>query len=165
MESYIANIRKLVGDTFIMLNACSVVIVNEKRQILLQKRRDNLKWGLPGGLMELDESIEECAIREVKEETNLDVRLTKFLGVFINPCMTWRVTDKAKVIAFAFVGNIIGGDLKINDNESLDLKYFDYDLLPEIHSKDNIESIQAYYANKSCLIEGKNYNDTVKSKI
>ncbi|MBU0997309.1 MAG: NUDIX domain-containing protein [Firmicutes bacterium] len=157
MESYIKSIRSMVGDTFIMLNATSVVIVNEKNQVLLQKRSDNHLWGLPGGLLELDESIEEAAIREVKEETNLDVRLTKFIGVFINPCMTWRVTDKAKVFAFSFAAEVLSGELRVNDEESLEFRYFDYDDLPQIHAQDNIDSIQAYFQNKFHLVEGKSY--------
>jgi len=95
----------------------------------------------------------------VKEETNLDITLTKFIGVFVNPNMTWRVSDQAQVIAFAFVGKIIGGSLKINDDESLELKYFSFDSLPEIHSVDNDETIQAYYHHQSGLVEGKIYHE------
>ncbi len=157
MESYIKTIRQLVGDTFIILNATSVVIVNELNQVLLQKRSDNHLWGLPGGLLELEESIEEGAIREVKEETNLDVRLTRFLGIFVNPCMTWRVTDKAKVFAFSFAAEVIGGDLRVNDEESLEFRYFDSDKLPHIHTQDNIDAIHAFFQNKNHLVEGKTY--------
>ncbi len=157
MESYIKTLRDQVGDMFIKLNATSVVITNDQNEILLQKRSDNHKWGLPGGLMELDETIAECAVREVKEETNLDIELERFLGVFTNPCMTWRVTDKAKVFSFSFVGRVVGGELRINDQESLELAYFAYDNLPEIHSPDNLESIRAYYQNKQHLVEGIDY--------
>jgi ADP-ribose pyrophosphatase YjhB (NUDIX family) len=147
----------MVGDKMVMLNATAVVIVNQDNQVLLQKRSDNLLWGLPGGLLEIDESITEGAIREVKEETNLDIEIERFIGVFINPMMVWRLEDKAKVFAYGFLGRVIGGDLKINDDESLELKYFDYNNLPEIHSLDNKEIIKAYYENRFNLIEGKDY--------
>lgn len=156
--SYIAYIRKMVGDSKIMLISCCVVLTNENNEVLLQKRSDNLLWGLPGGLMELDETIEECAIREVKEETNLDVEITKFIGVFNNPNMTWRKTDKARVICFSFQGKVIGGSLSIHDDESLAFDYFSLDNLPNIHSNDNLETIYAYYDQKVNLIEGKLYN-------
>ena len=163
--NYIRFIRELVGDAFIMLLSTSVIIVNEFNEVLLQKRSDNLLWGLPGGLLEIEESIEEGAIREVKEETNLDVELTKFLGVFCNPMMTWRETDKAKVYCFSFVGKVKSGELKINDSESLEFRYFSYDNLPVIHSKDNLDSINAYYQNKETLVEGKAYNDKHETEI
>jgi len=70
-KSYIQYIREMVGDKMIMLNATAVVIVNQENQVLLQKRSDNLMWGLPGGLLEMDESITEGAVREVKEDKNL----------------------------------------------------------------------------------------------
>ncbi|MFW5794693.1 MAG: NUDIX domain-containing protein [Bacillota bacterium] len=155
--NYIEKIRAKVGNDNIILNACAVVIANEKRQILLQKRSDNLLWGLPGGLIELDESISTAAIREVKEETNLDIKLVKFIGVFNNPFMRWRKKDRARIISFAFVGKIIKSDLKINDKESKELKFFDYINLPQIHSIDTIEIIEAFYRNKFNLVEGENY--------
>ncbi len=158
-KNYILYLREMVGNKKVMLNACSVVLVNDKNEVLLQKRSDNLLWGLPGGLMELEESIEECAIREIKEETNLDIVLTKFLGVFNNPLMRWREADEARVISFSFVGKVVGGALQINDSESLEFGYFSYDKLPKIHSVDNYQTICSYYENKSCLVEGKSYND------
>ncbi|MDD3126185.1 MAG: NUDIX domain-containing protein [Candidatus Izemoplasmatales bacterium] len=158
-RDYITFIRSKVGNAKIILNAACAVIVNDKKEILLQKRCDNHKWGLPGGLMELDESIVKTMIREVKEETNLDVEPCDFIGVFINPNMRWRVADEAQVICFSFVAKIISGDLRVNDLESLELRYFGKDELPEIHSIDNVQMIQAYYSGKRNLIEGREYHD------
>ncbi|MFO7969820.1 MAG: NUDIX domain-containing protein [Candidatus Izemoplasmatales bacterium] len=157
--SYIKDLRAKVGNDNIIVNACAVVIVNNNNQILLQKRSDNLLWGLPGGLLEIEETITQAAIREVKEETNLDVELIRFLGVFNNPFMRWRKKDRARVISFAFVGELKSSDLKINDSESKELKYFDYENLPQIHSIDTIEIIEAYYNDKLNLVEGKNYDE------
>jgi len=158
LMSYITFLRDLVGDRKIILNATSVVIVNEKNEVLLQHRSDNHLWGLPGGLLELDESIAECAIREVKEETNLDVELSRFLGVFNNPLMRWRETDEARVIAFAFSAKVVGGSLRVNDSESLELAYFPFDQLPQIHSVDNLAAIKAYYKEPQVTVEGVKYH-------
>ncbi|HOP57129.1 MAG TPA: NUDIX domain-containing protein [Bacillota bacterium] len=159
MDNYIKYLRNMVGDNKVILCACSVVIVNEKNEVLLEKRSDNHLWGLPGGLMELEESIEECAIREVYEETFLKIRLTRFLGIFNNPMMRWREHDEARVIAFAFAAKIVGGSLRVNDHESLEMQYFSKDKLPRIHSVDNYETINAYYAGKEALVEGKEYHE------
>ncbi len=156
-QSYIVWIRGLVGDAKIILNAACVVIPNAKGEILLQQRSDSQLWGLPGGLMELGESISATAIREVKEETNLDVALTGFIGVFINPAMTWRKTDKAEVICHSFVGAIQSGDLTVNDAESLGFGWFGPDNLPPIHSSDNLATIRAFFAGKRNLVEGRSY--------
>lgn len=156
--SYIQYLREMVKDNKVILCATAVVVVNEDHQVLLQKRSDNKKWGLPGGLLELDESIMACSIREVKEETNLDIEITRFLGVFNNPQMRWKEKDEARVIAFAFVGNVIGGELKINDEESLEFQYFAYKDVPEVHSPDNEEAIRAYFEGKKNLIEGVDFD-------
>jgi ADP-ribose pyrophosphatase YjhB (NUDIX family) len=157
-KSYIAKIRAPVVDEYLMLNACAVVVVNEKNEVLLQKRSDNGLWGLPGGLMELNETIQEAAIREVKEETNLDIVLKRFIGIFVNPFMRWREKDLAKIYSFAFLAEIVGGELMVNDTESTELKYFSFENLPEIHSMDNLEIINAYYHNKFEIIEGEKYD-------
>lgn len=71
MPGYIMDLRKLVGNRTLMQCTASIIIVNEKNQILLGKRTDNHKWGYAGGSIELDEKVEDCARRELFEETGL----------------------------------------------------------------------------------------------
>jgi ADP-ribose pyrophosphatase YjhB (NUDIX family) len=157
-KNYIAWIRSHVGDEKIILNAACVVIPDAKGRILLQKRSDNGKWGMPGGLLELDEPIATGAIREVREETNLEVRLTGFVGVFVNPSMTWRERDRAEVVCFSFTGESVAGELRVNDGESLAFDWFGPDEIPEIHSSDNLATIKAYFAGERNLVEGRRYS-------
>ena len=155
--SYIAELRQMVGDSMLILVAANVIIVNDLNEVLLQQRSDSFLWGLPGGLMEIEDSIEECAIREAKEELGIDIELTGFVGVFTNPMMRWRVNDKAKVICFSFTAKIVSGDLKISDDESVGFGYFSKDNLPQIHAVDNSEAIQAYFTGKRNVIEGRSF--------
>ena len=62
-----------------MRPAAAVAIIDDDK-ILMLKRMDNGKWTMPGGTMELDESLIDCAIREVKEETGLDVQVKEVIG-------------------------------------------------------------------------------------
>ena len=63
-----------LNHKFVLLQDGAVAIIeNEKGEILLQRRSDNDLWGIPGGCQELGESFEETIIREIKEETNLDI--------------------------------------------------------------------------------------------
>jgi len=148
----------MVGDKKIILNSTAIVIPDKQNRILLQRRSDNGLWGLPGGLLEMDETIAEGALREVLEETNLKIKITNFIGIFVNRNMVWRNLDKATVYAFGFVGKVVGGNLKINDEESLELRYFNKDEIPLVHSIDNQKIIEAYYENRFNLIEGVNYD-------
>ena len=64
--------------------AAAVAVVHEG-QVLLVKRRDSGKWTLPGGTLEFDETMEQCAVRELREETGLDVRTAGVIGIYTDP--------------------------------------------------------------------------------
>ena len=72
-RGYIMEMRKHVGHAPIMSCSCGVIIENAAGEILLQKRRDNGCWALIGGAMEMSETFEEAAKREVKEESGLSL--------------------------------------------------------------------------------------------
>ena len=65
--------------------AASAIIINNKKQLLLLQRKDNQKWAIPGGTLEYTESIEECLLREVKEETGLSVEILKVFKIYSDP--------------------------------------------------------------------------------
>ena len=72
-RGYIMEMREYVGHAPIMSCSCGVIIENAAGEILLQKRRDNGCWALIGGAMEMGETFEEAAKREVKEESGLSL--------------------------------------------------------------------------------------------
>jgi 8-oxo-dGTP pyrophosphatase MutT (NUDIX family) len=78
--NYVRDLRKLVGHTPLILPGSVVLILNNQNELLFATSNGWL--GLPGGLMELGESLEDTARREVKEETGLDIGDLKLLGVF-----------------------------------------------------------------------------------
>lgn len=112
----------------------NAVLVNAANQVLLHRRSDNGYWALPGGAMEIGESIEQCAVRETFEETGLHVTVKRLVGVYSDPanfCIL-RYPDGYTVhyVILAFEVEQIGGELAISD-ESTDLRFFDVDALPE----------------------------------
>ena len=85
MTDYITTMRSLIGHTPILQVGASVILVNENKEILLQKRRDNGCWGYHGGSVELDEIVEDAAKRELFEETGLIADKLELFGVFSGP--------------------------------------------------------------------------------
>ena len=79
--SYISEMRKHIGHSP-MLSAGATVVVIKDNRILLNLRSDTNTWGIPGGALELGETLEETAARELKEETNLDSESFTLLSVF-----------------------------------------------------------------------------------
>lgn len=82
MNDYVAELRKLVGTRPLILPGTSVVVTDSAGRILLLKRADTGGWGLPGGIMEPGESFEQTGRREVREETGLEIRELRFLGLY-----------------------------------------------------------------------------------
>jgi 8-oxo-dGTP pyrophosphatase MutT (NUDIX family) len=76
-----------------LVPAASAVVVDDTGRILLHRRRDNDLWALPGGVMEVGESIAATAVREVREETGYDVRPLYVIGVYSDPKHVFAYDD------------------------------------------------------------------------
>ncbi|HHW38348.1 MAG TPA: NUDIX domain-containing protein [Bacillales bacterium] len=112
----------------------AVIILNEENQVLLQKRADVGLWGIPSGHIEIGETVSEAAIREVKEETNLEIRIKKLIGVYSDPNSQVFAYPNGKVVHFittCFLAEITGGELRCNSDESLEIKFFGQQNLPQ----------------------------------
>ncbi|MDG5788557.1 NUDIX domain-containing protein [Evansella sp. AB-P1] len=111
----------------------AVIILNKENQVLLQKRSDVGLWGIPSGHIEIGETVSEAAIREIKEETNLDIRLKKIIGVYSDPhsqVFEYPNGETVHFITTCFLAEVIGGELHCNSDESLEIKYFNACKLP-----------------------------------
>ena len=129
---YILDLRKTVGHRPLIMACAGVLLVNEHNQILLQKRADNGLWGYPGGSMELADTFESCARREVSEETGLVCgKLEHFMNVsgeavhYIYPN-----GDEIYAAEEVFICRDFSGTLKLQEEEVTELTYFDLGQLP-----------------------------------
>jgi len=108
-------------------------IILRPEGILLQLRSDNHLWGLPGGGVEPGESVSEAIVREVREETGLEVRPGRLIGVYSSPAhhqiVTYPDGNVIHYVSTTFECEIVGGTLACGD-ESLDLRWFDPQELP-----------------------------------
>ena len=103
--------------------AVNVAVIHEGK-ILLTKREDFEVWCLPSGGVEEGESLAEAALRETKEETGVDVELTRLVGVYS------RLGGMPDVHAVLYEARPIGGELRLQPGETIELKYFAFDELP-----------------------------------
>lgn len=136
MADYVSYIRSLVGHQPIILTYAGGVLMNDKGGVLLQKRTDFQKWGLPGGTIEYDETASQACVREFKEETGLDVRIESLLGIDSNEEQSYPNGDVAKSICICFQVALLNEEilLEIENEETLELSYFSLNQLPEIFS-------------------------------
>ncbi|GAA2350993.1 NUDIX domain-containing protein [Streptomyces cuspidosporus] len=104
--------------------AASAVVTDDTGRILLQRRRDNGLWALPGGGMDMSESLPGTAVREVKEETGLEVEITGLVGTYTDPRHVIAYTDGEVRRQFnvCFTARVVGGQLAISE-ESTELRF------------------------------------------
>ena len=140
---------------FVLLqDGAAAIIVNEKGQILLQSRADNDRWGLPGGCQELGERFEDTIIREVKEETNLDITEDnlELIAIVSGNSRRNEYPNGDVVInntALYCVKNY-SGTLKL-DEESKNMKFFDLDSLPMNQNDPDLIAIYRKTLNKKFI--------------
>ena len=96
-------------------------------------------WGFPGGAIEIGETPEQAAIRELKEETGLDVEVQSLLGVYTDSDMRYPNGDQAHSICIVYCLKAIAGSLRCDQDETIDLKYFALDELPDMFCKQHEE--------------------------
>ena len=112
----------------------SAAIFNESGQVLLERRSDNGWWGVPGGAVDIGESVEQAIVREVFEETGLHVRVKRLVGVYSDPMnhTIARYPDGSVVhnVTSFFECERLSGQIRMSA-ESTDLRYFSVDALPE----------------------------------
>ncbi|MFD9591707.1 NUDIX domain-containing protein [Kitasatospora sp. NPDC059973] len=104
--------------------AASAVVTDEDGRVLLQRRTDNGLYALPGGTMDLGESLPGAAVREVREETGLVVEITGLVGTYTDPRHVIAYSDGEVRQQFnvCFTARVTGGELRISD-ESTDLRF------------------------------------------
>ncbi|GAE31332.1 NUDIX hydrolase [Halalkalibacter hemicellulosilyticus] len=129
---YIQHIRSIVGSQPLILTAASIIVIDDDERVLLQHRTDTNTWGLPGGFMELGESVEEAARRELKEETGLTLHEMELFAVFSGEEFYFQYPNGDEVynVIVSFVAKEVSGTILI-DHESHDVRYFSFDALPE----------------------------------
>ena len=129
-----------IGKLAKLSPSCSAIIFDFTGQnVLLIRRSDNGRWGLPSGAMDSGESASECCAREVLEETGLVVRVGRLIAVYSNPHRIIEYADgnQIQAIDFSFEAEPIGGELCTTD-ESTEVGYFSPD---QMKSMDVLEPV------------------------
>ncbi len=127
MTGYIAGMRKLVGHRTIMQCAASILCVDKHGRVLLGRRTDNHLWGYSGGSVEIDETVEDCARRELQEEMNLTAEEIEFFCVNSGPETHYIYPngDEVSNIEIIYLCRKYHGTPAPQESEIEELRYFD----------------------------------------
>jgi ADP-ribose pyrophosphatase YjhB (NUDIX family) len=104
-----------------LVPSVNVVVENEKGEILMIRRTDNDNWALPGGAIDLGESITQAAIRETEEETGIRVEITGLVGIYSDPKHVIHYTSNDEVrqeFSILLTGNPVTGTTAPSEESS-----------------------------------------------
>lgn len=131
------DLRKHIGHTPLIGVGATTLVFNDRKELLLNLRTDTNTWGIPGGSMELYESIEETAIRELKEETGIHADELELVTVLSGKDFYFEYPNGDKMCTVIVLFKVLNynGAINMSDNESKALKFFPLTNLPVMESR------------------------------
>jgi ADP-ribose pyrophosphatase YjhB (NUDIX family) len=116
---------RLARQGKLRLGCSAVIFQNAREKVLLTRRSDNGLWCLPGGAVDAGETVAEACQREVMEETGLEVKVLRLIGIYSDPdrLVVYPDGNKVHIVGISFEAQVIGGALGLSD-ETTEAGYF-----------------------------------------
>lgn len=124
--NYTRWLRSYVGPARLLQLQASAFIRDSQGRVLLGRRADVMLWAPPSGVVQLGETPAGTLVREVLEETGLQVRVDRLIGLYSGHDFEWTYPngDQAQIISAFFACEILGGSMRPDRHEFLDLDFF-----------------------------------------
>lgn len=135
VPEFILRLREKVGHDLLWLPSVLMIIQDGQGRVLLGRRTDTGRWALPSGILEPGEQPAEGAAREVLEETGVVVCVDRLVHVEAWEPDVCPNGDRVQFLALTYAGRAIGGQARVNDDESTEVGWFAPDDLPEIPAR------------------------------
>ena len=130
---YCEDIREMIGNSPLIVVRPSVAILNNKGEILLS-RYSGTAWGIPGGILQLNESVEECIKRNVRENLGLMLNSLQLFGVYSGLELNTKPDDdedEYHTVAIGYLCKDYEGELTPDENQAIEAEFFNLDQLPK----------------------------------
>jgi len=133
MISYLEFLRSRLGTARVLLPGVRAIILNDRDEVLLQRRTDLACWGLPAGSVELDETAFEAMVREVREETGLEVCQAEPMALYSGPGQrfTYPNGDEIQCFSVAFIVRRWMGTPEADGVEGSEVRFWPLTALPD----------------------------------
>ncbi|MGW4291219.1 NUDIX hydrolase [Streptomyces sp. NPDC004673] len=130
---FITELRATAGTQLLWLPGVTAIVFDDEGRVLLGRRTDTRKWSVVGGIPEPGEQPAACAVREVFEETAVHCVPERVVLVQALQPVTYGNGDMCQYMDITFRCRAVGGEARVNDDESLDVDWFAVDALPELN--------------------------------
>ncbi|MEU8235213.1 NUDIX domain-containing protein [Actinoplanes sp. NPDC048967] len=133
ISPYLRSLREVIGHRMLLLPGVTAVVFDDAGRLLLGRRADNGSWALIAGTMDPGEQPAETVVREVYEETAVHVVPERITSVLTQPPNTYPNGDETEFVDITFRCRAVGGEARVNDDESLAVGWFELGDLPPIN--------------------------------
>jgi ADP-ribose pyrophosphatase YjhB (NUDIX family) len=119
----------------------SAIVVDSRNRVLLQRRSDSGNWALPGGAMDIGETLAQSAIREVREETGFDVQVERIVGIYSDPAHVFAYDDGEirQEFSICLACTITGGSLQVS-SESTAVAFFVFEAVTDLQMHESVRN-------------------------
>lgn len=128
---FIVDLRRKVGTDPLWLTGVTAVVFDEQGRILLTHRADTHRWAHVSGILEPGEAPAPAVVREVREETGVEIAVDGLAAVRVGPPMSYPNGDRAQYLDLLFAAHAVGGLARVSDDESLAVGWHSPEALPE----------------------------------
>src|SRR5688500_17081347 len=130
VSDYIQKLREKIGHDPVLIPGVTAVVFDAGGGVLLQRSRDDNRWYLPGGAMEPGEQPADAIMREVLEETALQVEPERIVGVYAEEPVRYPNGDVVLYVSITFACRVVAGEARVADDESTEVAFFFVDGMP-----------------------------------
>ncbi|MEV6114013.1 NUDIX domain-containing protein [Streptomyces sp. NPDC052109] len=140
---FIRTLRASAGHQLLWLPGITAIVFDDEGRVLLGRRTDTRKWSVIGGIPEPGEQPAACAVREVFEETAVHCVPERVVLVQALEPVTYPNSDQCQYMDITLRCRAVGGEARVNDDESLEVGWFAVDALPDLNEFGRLRIKQA----------------------
>lgn len=129
---FVLDLRAKIGHDLLWLTGLTGVVLNDSSEVLLVRRADNGRWSLIGGILEPGEQPAVGLVREIQEETAVEAEVVRLLSVESMEPTAYPNGDRVQFLDLSFSCRAVGGEARVNDDESVDVRWWSLDALPDL---------------------------------
>jgi ADP-ribose pyrophosphatase YjhB (NUDIX family) len=143
IPDFLRELRGTVGHELLFLPAVTAVVFDDEERLLLNRRADNGRWSLIGGICEPGEQPAHTAVRETLEETDVRAVVERLVLVQTTDPVQYPNGDRTQYLDLTFRCRAVGGEARVADDESLEVAWFALGALPDLGSHSRLRIKQA----------------------
>jgi 8-oxo-dGTP pyrophosphatase MutT (NUDIX family) len=132
---FILGLRDKVGHDLLWLPGVTAVVVDQRQRVLLVRRSDDGRWTLVTGCLDPGEQPAAGAVREVWEETGVEVKVERVLRVEALRASTYPNGDRVQFLDIALLCRPVTADARVNDDESVEVGWFAASEMPSLSDR------------------------------